>query len=271
MFSNSNASSPNKIFNDIYCCWSKNKHQVYPLDAVQQQQEHDQLDRYWKQNQQQQQQQQQQSLHHGIKNKQKRQVSFNSSVDIRLSIVPDYQDNNNWYTADEVKEMKQVALQRNVGPLRHSENITSSFDPDILLSSPPPSSMDGDNNNTQQQQAKHLPPRVHSTSANLCNLRGSCVFDDIRYQAYIPSIDKEVYLSNEERRYCARRRLHHSCKVLAELDRQYYDGYSRINALELASVSKMVSSGAYMEALERGRSDATLAHAALLENRANLT
>ena len=78
-------------------------------------------------------------------------------------------------------------------------------------------------------------------------------------------MDREVYLTQEDRRNSSSRRLYHYCRVLDEFDRQVENGYATINAQELAHSSTMASGHALSQALERGRNDATVAQAILLD------
>jgi len=92
----------------------------------------------------------------------------------------------------------------------------------------------------------------------------------IGYNEHICELDKEVYISNEERRNNSRQRLYHYSKVMGELDRQFDEGYRQINIQELAGVSKAISSNAYIQAIERARKESTIAQAILLGNEKEL-
>lgn len=77
-------------------------------------------------------------------------------------------------------------------------------------------------------------------------------------------MDREIYITNDERRVSTRRRLNHYCGVLDDIDRQIDEGYTMINVHELACASRMASGDALMHALRKGRREATLAQAILM-------
>ena len=159
-------------------------------------------------------------------------VSFNTSVDVRTPTRQDpATDHKRWYTKDEIRSMKNKAMDKR-SLLRHSDLVDPFADhlpQDTLSSSLPPSA------------------------------------DDTRYQELVSEMDKEVYLTQEDRRKSSSRRLYHYCRVLDEFDRQVENGYASINDQELAHSSRMASEHALSQALERGRNDATVAQAILLE------
>ena len=64
--------------------------------------------------------------------------------------------------------------------------------------------------------------------------------------------DAEVHIGVEQRRGSSRRRLEHYARVLDELDRQADEGYSCIDAGELARVGRASSERSLRLALERG-------------------
>jgi len=113
-------------------------------------------------------------------------------------------------------------------------------------------------------------PRVNSANAELNATPATYPLNpqDIRYHKMVSEMDREVYVSNEDRRNSTRRRLHHYCRVLDEIDRQVDEGYMMLNVFELVSVSEAASGDAMARALDRGRKEATIAKAiALVDGR----
>lgn len=190
-------------------------------------------------------------------------VSFNNSVDVRVSLTSYKVDKKTtWYTVEEISSMKAQALCRK-SPLRFSDTPIKVTED--ILSSPPPPLRHSSSWNEQPIEISQL-TRVHSASAQL-NRMPTNTTKDIGYESqHICELDKEVYINNEERRNSSRKRLYHYSKVMGELDRQFIEGYSQINVQELAGVSKAISSNAYFQAIDRARKESTIAQAILLGN-----
>ena len=189
-------------------------------------------------------------------------VSFNNSVDVRVSLTSYKVDKKKiWYTIEEISLMKNQALCRK-SPLRYSDTPIKVTED--ILSSPPPPLRHSSSWNEQPIEISQL-KRVHSAAAQL-NRMPTNTTQDIGYNEHICELDKEVYINNEERRNSSRKRLYHYSKVMGELDRQFGDGYRQINVQELAGVSRAISSNAYIQAIERARKETTIAQAILLGN-----
>jgi len=196
----------------------------------------------------------------------RRQVSFNSSVDVRVSLADPPVHGNVWYTKDEIRSMRSTAMSKR-SPLRHSDQMDSSKAFQLkqqILSSPPPEE--------DVSSANNLMSRVQSADAELHTTPAGSHSDpqDIRCQQLVSEMDREVFIMNQDRRNSTRRRLHNYCRVLDEIDRQVEEGYMMINVQELALVGKIATGGASVQALERGRRDATLAQAILMVGRRRL-
>lgn len=192
-------------------------------------------------------------------------VSFNNSVDVRVSLTSYKVDKKKiWYTIEEISSMKAHALCRK-SPLRHSDTPIKVTED--ILSSPPPPLRHSSSWNEQPIEISQL-KRVHSAAAQLNRMpiNNADIAKDIGYNEHICELDEEVYISNEERRNSSRKRLYHYSKVMGELDRQFIEGYSQINVQELAGVSKAISSNAYFQAIDRARKESTIAQAILLGN-----
>ena len=160
--------------------------------------------------------------------------------------------------------MKAHALCRK-SPLRYSDTPMKVSDMQVedILSSPPPP-LRHSSSWSQPIETSQL-KRVHSAAAQL-NRMPTNTTKDIGYNEHICELDREVYISNEERRNNSRQRLYHYSKVMGELGRQFEEGYRHINIQELAGVSKAISSNAYIQAIERARKESTIAQAILLGN-----
>ena len=195
-------------------------------------------------------------------------VSFNNSVDVRVSLTSYKVDKKTtWYSIEEISSMKAQALCRK-SPLRFSDTPmkVSSEEQEHIISSPPPPLRHSSSWNEQPIEISQL-KRVHSAAAQL-NRMPTNITKDIGYESQhnICELDREVYISNEERRNNSRQRLYHYSKVMGELDRQFDEGYRQINVKELVGVSKAISSNAYIQAIERARKESTIAQAILLGN-----
>eukprot|EP00581_Thalassiosira_minuscula_P017845 CAMPEP_0183724946 /NCGR_PEP_ID=MMETSP0737-20130205/19153_1 /TAXON_ID=385413 /ORGANISM="Thalassiosira miniscula, Strain CCMP1093" /LENGTH=287 /DNA_ID=CAMNT_0025955723 /DNA_START=22 /DNA_END=885 /DNA_ORIENTATION=+ len=198
------------------------------------------------------------------------QVSFHNSVDVRQSLAPPITSPENvWYTVNEIKSMQSEAVNKN-SPLRHSDQIdrTKSLEiKQLVLSSPLPEDVTmTDAQAPSVQSSSSFMPRAASAQAELNSSTPLSRPNprDLRYQKLISEMDREVYISTEHRRSSTRRRLHHYCKVLDELDRQVEEGYMMINVQELAASGRISSGDSYAKALQRGRREATLAKAILM-------
>lgn len=197
-----------------------------------------------------------------------RRVGFWNSVDVRVSLVQDPGfHRNRWYTTNEILSMRAMAMERH-SPLRHSLQAVGSTSARQLQqqfqASPPPPGDDAASNNNDRPHYV----RAHSATAQLNALPSSETDTpnplDIRYQQLISEMDREIFIHNEDRRHSTRRRLHHYCKVLDEVDRQVDEGYMMINVEELSNASLMASGDEVARALERARKEATIAQAIML-------
>ena len=196
-------------------------------------------------------------------------VSFNNSVDVRVSLTSYKVDKKTtWYSIEEISSMKAQALCRK-SPLRFSDTPMKVSDMQVedILSSPP--SLRHSSSWSQQLTEISQLKRTHSAAAQL-NRMPTNVTKDIGYNEHICELDKEVYICNEERRNSSRKRLYHYSKVMGELDRQFDEGYRQIDIQKLAGVSKAISSNAYIQAIERARKESTIAQAILLGNEKEL-
>jgi len=178
--------------------------------------------------------------------------------------------------------MRVNAMKPN-SPLRHSERMDASTSFRLqqhLLSSPPPTE-DGVTALDPRSPFLHhegsspmIMTRVHSANAELHSApadgRRRPDPQDVRYQKLVPEMDREVFVTNEERRNSARRRILHYRIVEKEIDRQVHEGYMMLNVSELAQASRMATGNAMAHALEKGRKDATLAQAITLGSKRRL-
>eukprot|EP00571_Detonula_confervacea_P004199 CAMPEP_0172314962 /NCGR_PEP_ID=MMETSP1058-20130122/23669_1 /TAXON_ID=83371 /ORGANISM="Detonula confervacea, Strain CCMP 353" /LENGTH=279 /DNA_ID=CAMNT_0013028925 /DNA_START=82 /DNA_END=918 /DNA_ORIENTATION=- len=207
------------------------------------------------------------------RSKSRRPVSFCNSVDVRVSLVEPGCHRKRWYTTNEIQSMRATAMNKH-SPLRHSiqtDNSKASQLQQDILSSPPPVDV-ASSNDHQASSLQPTPsivhiPRAHSAAAQLHSIPSSKSKPNllnIRYQQLISEMDREIFVRNEDRRNSTRRRLHHYCKVLDEIDRQVDEGYMIINVGELANASKMASGDVMVQALRRARTEATIAQAILL-------
>ena len=223
----------------------------------------------------------------------RKKVHFSPSVDVRHSLqIIRHDPSKIWWTVNEIKNFRLMALAKN-SPLHHSAQICMSKSSQMsmqkeLLSSPPPPIEGGPCNNsapaaatatgTASQQSPSMPRvitpivsmnRLHrqqSAQAELSSSRASAQPSprDIRYQKLLSEIDREIYITNEERRTSTRSRLNHYCAVLDDIDRQVDEGYTEINVNELSQAGMGTSGESLNSALKKGRREAVLAKAILM-------